>query len=337
MGRQELVQQISEPGSGERRIQFVDVEPRGVVKRGRRLPDALSHRAVLLRVVPNAAAVRTDVIGRIENRVAVNLAVHRRVFVPPDIGPVEHRLFAAVRTRHKELALIRRLVGLFDGRKPFDRRRAAVNDLALCKGFRAFDQKRNRVALLFDVRVAVIGLFHANHRSRRRLYGRRRIRPHEFQEPTRETLEVPEVVFAAFLRDRNLFGQPGRSLDHRDQLFVVEFLCRPFFGEHHDHRTGVNVDTTADVIQQHAVRPGHLRRLHGDHFSNLLVVKRFVYSPHPRRERRVIPPRRRRGLRAHSSVRLRPLRRPHFLRGLHDLRQSPHDGFDSRRGIQTDD
>ena len=82
-------------------------------------------------------------------------------------------LLAAVRTRDKKLALVGLFVRLFNGREAFDRRRAAVDHFRSGKGLGSFNQQRDRIALLLDVCHAVVRLFHADHRRRRRLHARR--------------------------------------------------------------------------------------------------------------------------------------------------------------------
>ena len=79
-------------------------------------------------------------------------------------------LLAAVWARNEKLALVGLFVGLFNSRETLNRRRSAVNHLRSGEGLGSFNQQRDRVALLLDVCHAVVRLFHADHRRRRRLH-----------------------------------------------------------------------------------------------------------------------------------------------------------------------
>lgn len=79
-------------------------------------------------------------------------------------------LLTAVRARYEKLPLVGFLVGLLDSREPLDRRCASVDNLRSGEGFCALDQLRDRVTLLLDVCVAIVRLFHADDRRRRRLH-----------------------------------------------------------------------------------------------------------------------------------------------------------------------
>lgn len=168
-------------------------------------------------------------------------------------------------------------------------------------------QQRDRIALVAHVRVRVVGLLNRDDRSRRRHHFAWGIRRDEFKEAARERLVIPQVVSVTGHMHRQYHRQARRHLDHWPELLQVEFLRRLLLRKHDGHRTRSNIDPLADVVQQHAVPPCDLRRLHTHDLLHGRVVERFVHAEHPRRDVRVAPARSGRSHRAQPTMFARPL------------------------------
>ena len=257
--------------------------------------------------------MRADVVRRLGPGLAENLVVELRVLGPADILPGQHMRLIAVVARHEELALVAGLVAGIYPRQALDRRRAAEDDLAARERLGPLLEQGDGVALVVDVLVTVVRLFHCHHWGRRGFHRARAVGADELQEATGKALELPAVVPVALLVHRDFLSQARRRLDHWHELLVVELLRRAILGEHDDHRAGIDIDSPAHIVQQHAIRPGDLCRFLRHHLGDSRIVQGLMDAGHPGRQLRVIPARPRRCLRRHPPVPARPVRRRHLL------------------------
>ena len=74
----------------------------------------MPNRSILLGIIPDAAAMRTHVMSRVNVCGSEHFMVQIVPLIPFDVVPGKHVFLAAVRTRNEELALVRLFVGLFN-------------------------------------------------------------------------------------------------------------------------------------------------------------------------------------------------------------------------------
>ena len=174
-----LFSDFGQTGSGERAIQLVNVEACDSRKRGRCTPLAVLDCAVFQLIRPLGAAVRAVIDRSFRQSIAENFVAPAFLMLPGDVLPGQRLPLAAVRTFNKKISFVTLAIGGLDLRNPGNGRRSAEDDFSSGEGLSAFFEKLDRIALLLNVRITVVRLFHTYNRSRRGLHFRRRVRTYE--------------------------------------------------------------------------------------------------------------------------------------------------------------
>jgi len=170
----------------------------------------------------------------------------------------------AVRARHEEPALIRRIELPLDRAGPGNRRRRDDQDLAPGKGAGTRLGQRNRIAFTLDIERIAIHLIQEQVTHRHRAQTDRAVGAGHHQHPAMELLGQDGVARVAAARRGDALLDGGALFDQRIDALLGCPLGHLDRRPHRHHGARCVVDHVADPVQAQ-LRPANLRTFHEHH------------------------------------------------------------------------